>query len=65
MTDFRLDTRKLDLVRRNDASELKKPVIISRSVFQALGPLEQLAAQALEKCGSVKIVDDIERNLPG
>jgi hypothetical protein len=34
------------------------PVLISRSVFLALSPLEQLAARALEKCGSVQIVED-------
>lgn len=33
------------------------PYSISRSIFNALSPLDQLAARALEKCGKVVIVD--------
>lgn len=33
------------------------PYIIPRPIYNALGPLEQLAAQALEQCGKVKITD--------
>jgi len=53
------------LARLKDTSEQKKPVIISKAIFVKLGPFEQLAAEALEKCGSVRIVDDIESNLLG
>jgi len=35
-----------------------QPHEITRSVYEALGPLEQLAAQALEKTGRVKIIED-------
>lgn len=34
------------------------PHEIPRSIYNALGPLEQLAAQALEQCGKVRIVDE-------
>jgi hypothetical protein len=67
-SDFRLDTRKWNLVRtycNRDASEVKKPVIISKSLFLGLGPFEQLAAKALERCGSVQIVDDEKKDLLG
>lgn len=37
---------------------LKEPYMISKNVFNALGPLEQLAAKALEIVGDVKIVED-------
>jgi len=33
------------------------PYSISRSIFNALSPLDQLAARALEKCGKIVIVD--------
>jgi hypothetical protein len=62
MTDFRSDTRKLELARiENETviSERQGILVISKSVFQALNPLDQIAARALEKCGSVQIVDDI------
>ena len=34
-----------------------KPFLIPKLVFNALSPLEQLAAKALEKCGKVTIVE--------
>lgn len=37
---------------------LQKPYIIPKVVFAALSPLDQIAAQALEKFGLVKIVED-------
>jgi hypothetical protein len=33
-------------------------LVISRSVFNALNPFDQLAAQALEQLGQVQIVED-------
>jgi hypothetical protein len=36
------------------------PYIISKSLFFTLGPLEQLAARALEQTGKVRIVEDTE-----
>jgi len=33
------------------------PFVISQMVFNALSPLEQLAAKALEKVGKVQIVE--------
>lgn len=37
---------------------IPKPFILSKSVYNAFGPFEKLAAQALEKVGDVQIVDD-------
>jgi hypothetical protein len=36
------------------------PYILSKSLFFTLGPLEQLAARALEQTGKVRIVEDTE-----
>ncbi len=36
------------------------PYTISRSIFNALSPLDQIAARALEKRGKVVIVDRFE-----
>jgi len=36
------------------------PLVLSREVFRALGPLEQVAALALEKVGKVQIVESSE-----
>ncbi|MGA2162205.1 MAG: hypothetical protein ABSG28_08440 [Methanoregula sp.] len=33
---------------------------ITREIFAALSPLDQIAARALEKCGLVQIVDQSE-----
>ena len=41
------------------------PFTISKTVFSALGPLEQLAAKALEQVGKVRIVEDIDRSSLG
>lgn len=68
MTDFRFDTRKLKLARiKNDIdiSEKNEIIVISKTVFQALNPFEQLAARALEKCGSVQIVEDLKQDQTG
>ena len=35
-------------------------LIITREIFAALSPLDQIAALALEKCGIVQIVDQSE-----
>jgi hypothetical protein len=35
-----------------------KPYSIYRVVYNALSPLEQLAARALEQTGKVRIIDD-------
>ncbi len=48
-----------------DSNGDKNPILISRSVFQALAPFEQIAARALEKCGSVKIVENIDVSFVG
>jgi hypothetical protein len=37
---------------------LSLPLVISRSVFNALGIFEQLAARALEQAGDVHIIED-------
>ena len=37
---------------------ITKPSAISKSVYKAFGPLEKLAAQALEKVGNLQIIDD-------
>jgi hypothetical protein len=39
----------------------KMPLILSKKVFHALGPLEQVAALALEKVGKVQIVETPEK----
>jgi hypothetical protein len=38
----------------------QQSLIISREIFAALSPLDQIAAKALEKCGQVRIVDEIK-----
>ena len=44
----------------------QQPYRISKVVFAALSPLDQLAARALEKCGLVQIVEEHELEaLPG
>ncbi len=45
---------------QNKDHNLKEPYIISKVVFAALSPLDQLAAKALEKCGKVRIVEEEE-----
>lgn len=42
-----------ELIQKRD----NPPYIISRSIFNSLSPLDQLAARALEKCGKIVIVD--------
>jgi len=37
---------------------ITKPFPLSKSVYNAFGPFEKLAAQALEEVGDVQIVDD-------
>jgi len=39
------------------------PYTIPRAVFDALSPLDQIAARALEQCGKVRIVDGSDRDL--
>jgi len=41
------------------------PLKISKNIFNALSPLEQLAARALEQVGKVKIVEQEESARPG
>jgi hypothetical protein len=41
------------------------PYTISKKIFAALSPLDQIAARALEKCGRVEIVDEDEEDLIG
>jgi hypothetical protein len=45
-----------------DQKPLPQPYIISKVVYKALSPLDQLAAQALERVGQVRIVDEQENN---
>ncbi|MGD1003937.1 MAG: hypothetical protein ABR887_00765 [Methanoregulaceae archaeon] len=40
----------------------EKVLTIPRSVYSALHPIDQMAAQALEKVGKVRIVDEEERD---
>jgi len=35
----------------------QQPYTITKEIFAALSPLDQIAAKALEKCGLVEIVD--------
>jgi hypothetical protein len=56
------------MVRTQNGTQIPvsgKPFIIHKEVFLALGPLEQLAARALEKCGKVQIVDNDELMIGG
>ena len=41
----------------------EQALIISKPVFNALHPLDQLMAQALERIGKVRIVDEDEKNI--
>jgi hypothetical protein len=36
-------------------------LVLPREVYSALHPLDQLAAQALEKVGKIRIIDEEER----
>lgn len=38
----------------------QQPYKITKEIFAALSPLDQIAAKALEKCGHVLIVDEPE-----
>jgi hypothetical protein len=49
----------------NNGHDLHKPFIITKVVFAALSPLDQIAAKALEKCGKVQIVEEEDLNQPG
>jgi hypothetical protein len=40
--------------------ESDRPLVLSIEVFRAMGPLEQVAALALEKEGKVQIVESSE-----
>jgi hypothetical protein len=44
---------------------LHQPYAISKAVFTAISPLDQLAAKALEKCGQVRIVEENGQDLAG
>lgn len=37
----------------------QQPFVITKDVFAALSPLDKIAAKALEKCGQVRIVDEV------
>jgi hypothetical protein len=41
-------------------NQFQQPFTITKEIFAALSPLDQIAATALEKCGLVRIVDEIE-----
>ncbi len=45
-------------VYTQDKGSFTQPYLLSKSVFRAFRPLEQAAAQALEQCGIVKIVEE-------
>jgi hypothetical protein len=36
----------------------QQPYTITKEIFAALSPLDQIAAKALEKCGLVRIVEE-------
>jgi hypothetical protein len=40
----------------------QQPYTITKEIFAALSPLDQIAAKALEKYGLVRIVDDQDGN---
>ena len=46
--------------QNQNGNNFQQTLIITREVFAALSPLDQIAAKALEKCGLVQIVDKIE-----
>ena len=48
-----------------DRKQESKVLIIPRVVFNALSPLDQLAARALEKVGTVKIVEQDDLSVHG
>lgn len=56
---------QLAIAKKFVRKRVNTPYTISRSIFNALSPLDQTAARALELCGIVKIVDDSERTLFG
>ena len=53
-----------NVIHIKNQDHLQQPYILSKVVFTALSPLDQVAAQALEKCGLVRIVDEDEENAP-
>jgi hypothetical protein len=46
------------MVGINTQTQTPSQLTISRAVFTALNPLDQIAARACEKCGLAQIVDD-------
>jgi hypothetical protein len=51
------------LARSNSSTD--QVLTISRSVYTAFHPLDQLIAQALERIGKVRIIDDEGQEGPG
>jgi hypothetical protein len=49
----------------NKCHDLRRPFIITKVVFAALSPLDQIAAKALEKCGKVQIIEEEDQDQPG
>ena len=43
----------------------QQPYTITKEIFAALSPLDQIAAKALEKCGLVQIVEQNDQDLAG
>jgi len=48
------------ITNNKNQSLIQQPYTISKEIFAALSPLDQIAAKALEKCGLVLIVDENE-----
>jgi hypothetical protein len=48
------------IVHNQNQNLPQQPYTITKEIFAALSPLDQIAAKALEKCGLVQIVDEIE-----
>ena len=47
-------------ISETETKTLQPSLILTREVYAALSPLDQIAARALEKCGLVQIVDQFE-----
>ena len=54
-----------DIAQIQNQNLPQQPYTIKKEVYAALSPLDQVAAQALEKCGLVKIVEENEQGRTG
>ncbi len=52
-----------EIIRTQNQKLSQQPYTITKEIFTALSPLDQIAAKALEKCGLVEIVDHTKEDL--